>query len=190
MYIYSRISQFGVALLRVVVGIIFLWAGLDKVLNGGKDGFSAAGFLKFATNGTLGWPFVTGEADPKHIYNPTHDFWVSLAGNSGAMTVINSLVVAGEVLIGIALILGIATRFAAIMGTLMMLLFFVAAWDWAYGIVNQHLTYAVICAALAGMGAGNYYGLDGILGDRVGKGVRTWIMSGDRTPPGATVAAA
>ena len=30
----------------------------------------------------------------------------------------------------------------------MMLMFFVAAWDWAFGIVNQHLTYAVVTAGL------------------------------------------
>ena len=31
MYIYSSISRFGAALLRVTVGVIFVWAGLDKL---------------------------------------------------------------------------------------------------------------------------------------------------------------
>ena len=35
------------------------------------------------------------------------------------------------------------------MGTLMMLVFFVAAWDFQFGIVNQHLTYAVMTFGLA-----------------------------------------
>ena len=58
------------------------------------------------------------------------------------------------------LILGIATRFASAMGALMMFFFFVAAWDFAYGVVNQHLTYAVVTLGLGVIGAGNYYGLD------------------------------
>jgi len=37
------------------------------------------------------------------------------------------------------------------MGTLMLLLF-VAAWDWAIGIVHQHLAYAVMTFGLAGGG--------------------------------------
>jgi len=190
MYIYSKVSQLGVALLRVVVGIIFLWAGLDKVTNSGQPGaWSAAGFLKFATNGTLGWPFVIGTPDPKHIYNPTHDFWVSLANNAQAMQVVNFLVMAGELCIGVALILGIVTRFAAAMGAIMMVLFFFAGWSFSNGIVEQHVTYAVVLLALAGMGAGNYYGLDGVFADRVGHGVRTWLMSGDRTPPSTVPAA-
>ena len=127
MYIYAPISRLGAALLRVTVGVIFVWAGVGKMFNEGAPGaWSAQSFLKFATNGTLGWPFVTGTPDPKAIYNPTHDFWVSLAGNDTAMTIVNNLVVSGEVLIGIALILGIATRFAGVMGALMMAFFFLA----------------------------------------------------------------
>ncbi len=169
-----------VAVGRVAIGIIFFWAGLEKVTQGdGKGGFyDAAGFLKNATGGTLGWPFVSGTPNPDTVYNPTHDFWVSLAG-SGIMPAVNGLVVAGEFLIGAALILGLFTRFAAGMGTLMMLLFFFAAWDFAYGIVNQHLAYAVVTFGLGVIGAGNYFGLDALLADRVPGGVRRWLLSGD-----------
>lgn len=175
MQITSKVHMSGIALLRVLVGVIFLWAGADKFLTG----FSAAGFLAHATGGTLGWPFVTGTPDPATIYNPTHDFWVSLSQNAGAMSVVNFLVVAGEIGIGVALILGFLTRFAAIMGALMMLLFFFAAWEFSNGIVNQHLTYMVVCLAIAGLGAGRYYGLDGVLASRVGPAVRSWFMSGE-----------
>jgi uncharacterized membrane protein YphA (DoxX/SURF4 family) len=37
-YIYAPISRYGLALLRVVVGIIFVWAGLGKVFNQGAPG--------------------------------------------------------------------------------------------------------------------------------------------------------
>jgi thiosulfate dehydrogenase (quinone) large subunit len=180
MEIKGKFHQAGLALFRVLVGIIFLWAGLEKLT--GADPFDASGFLKFGTNGTLGWPFVSGTPADGTVFNPTHDFWVSLAGNPGLMSVINFLVVAGEIGIGIALILGLFTRFAGAMGTLMMLLFFFAAWDFAYGIVNQHLTYAVVCATLTGLGAGRYYGLDGVLADRVAPAVRRYLMSGEPAP--------
>lgn len=177
MQVTGRIHQIGLALFRVLVGVIFLWAGIEKFT--GAEPFSAAGFLKFGTLGTLGWPFVTGTPADGTVFNPTHDFWVSLAGNATAMSLVNFLVVAGEIGIGVALIVGLFTRFAAAMGTLMMLLFFFAAWDFAYGIVNQHLTYALVCATLTGLGAGRYYGLDGVLADRVAPAIRRYLMSGE-----------
>lgn len=189
MYIYSTVSRFGAALLRIVVGVIFVWAGVGKLFNDGAPGnWTAQGFLKFATNGSLGWPFVTGTPDPKTIYNPTHDFWVSLAGNATAMTVVNNLVVAGEVCIGVALVLGIVTRFAGVMGALMMAFFFLAGWAFTNGIVEEHATYGVVLLALAGMGAGNYYGLDRLVAGRFPEWFRKWFMSGDPNPPAAVAA--
>ena len=179
MEITGTIHKRGIALLRIMVGIIFLWAGVEKLT--AAKAFDAAGFLTFATNGTLGWPFVSGEVAEGTVFNPTHQLWVSLAG-SGLMPVVNGLVVFGEIGIGIALILGLFTRFAGAMGTLMMLFFFVAAWDFAYGIVNQHLTYALICATITGLGAGRYYGLDGVLAARFPAGFRRYVMSGDVAP--------
>jgi len=169
-----------VAIGRIAIGVIYLWAGLEKIAVGdGKGGFfSAAGFLAHGTNGTLGWPFVTGTADPATVFNPTHGFWVDLSTGS-LMPLVNLLVVVGEVGIGIALILGIATRFASAMGTLMMLFFFFAAWNYSNGIVNQHLTYAVVTFGLGVIGAGNYFGLDAMLAKSFPAGVRTWLMSGE-----------
>ncbi len=99
----------GIFVLRAVVGLGFLFAGLDKFFMWASGTpFSAAGFLKFATSGAwLG-------SDPKAVINPTHSFWVSLAGNASLMGAIDTLVVFGECAIGIALILGLATRFAGV----------------------------------------------------------------------------
>ena len=175
----------GAALLRVVVGIVMLWAGLEKLI-GTPGGWTAAGFLKFGTAGTLGWPFVSGEPVEGAVYNPLHAFWVDLAGNAAAVQAIDALVVAGELAIGIALVLGLLTRLASIAGALMMFLFFLAAWDFAYGIVNQQLTYLVVFLAVGGIGAGKYYGLDAVLGasDFFARhaGLRRWLLSGDPVP--------
>jgi len=103
---------------------------------------------------------------------------------------VNNLVVAGEVGIGIALLLGLVTRFAGVMGALMMALFFFAGWSFSNGIVEEHLTYGVVLLALAGMGAGNYYGLDRTLGQRVPAWFRRWFMSGDPEPPAGVLRAA
>lgn len=181
MQVVDRRHQLVVALLRVAVGIIFLTAGLEKVL--GAENWSAAGFLQFATGGSLGWPWFTGEPAEGQIFNPTNAFWVSLAANDTAMTVINVLVPYGQIGIGIGLILGLLTRFSAAMGTLMMLFFFIAAWDFEFGVVNQHLTYALVTFVLGYLGTGNFYGLDGMLADRVGPGwFRRYFMSGNPYP--------
>ena len=43
MHVVDRAHQVGVAVLRIAVGVIFLWAGLEKVLGAGPEGWSAAG---------------------------------------------------------------------------------------------------------------------------------------------------
>ena len=145
------------AVLRIAVGMIFLTAGLQKALS--EVAFDAAGFLTFGTTGT---PWLGAPAEGV-VYNPTHDLWISLAGNATLMPIVNWLVVFGQIAIGSALILGLFTRFAALMGTIMMLFFFVAAWEFEHGIVNQHLTYALVTAFIGYIGAGRYYGLDALL---------------------------
>jgi len=177
MLVIDRWHQLAIAGLRIVVGIIFLWAGLEKLL--APEPFSAAGFLQFGTGGSLGWPFVSGEVAEGTIFNPTHDFWVGMATNDAAMSVVDFIVPFGQIGIGISLILGLLTRFGAAMGTLMMLGFFVAAWEFEFGIVNQHLTYALVTAFLGYIGAGNYVGLDRQLGERVSPTIRRWLLSGD-----------
>jgi thiosulfate dehydrogenase (quinone) large subunit len=150
-------QQRATAVLRIAIGSVFLTAGLEKAL--GATPFDATGFLKGATAG-IPW---LGEAAKGVVYNPTHDLWVSLAGNAALMPVINWMVVSGEILIGLALVLGLFTRFAAIAGTLMVSFFFVASWDLSHGIVNSQLLDAVVTAFVGIMGAGRYYGLDEIL---------------------------
>jgi thiosulfate dehydrogenase (quinone) large subunit len=174
MVVVKPAYRWGIAILRIGVGVIFLWAGLEKIL--AAEPFDASGFLQFGTMGSLGWPFVTPEEGA--IYNPTHDFWVAMSENESAMSVINVLVPYGQLGIGIGLILGLLTRFSAAMGTLMMLFFFIAAWDFEFGIVNQHLTYALVTGFLGLIGAGNYYGIDAMIGDGAPAWVRRWFLSG------------
>jgi thiosulfate dehydrogenase [quinone] large subunit len=155
----TRVRERGIVILRIAIGWVFLFAGLEKFLALGGKPFSAAGFLQFATAGT--WPGVT-LAQGEYL-NPTHPFWASLGTNAGLIGVINVLVVFGEIAIGTSLILGLFTRFAAAMGTLMMTFFFIASWDFANGIVNSDAIYAILLVCVGFMGAGKVFGLDAIL---------------------------
>ena len=149
----------GLAALRVILGIGFLYAGLEKVLDFGHTGaFTAAGYLGHATGGSL--PYM---ADPKAIVNPTHDFWVSLASNAAAVSTINVLVQFGELAIGVALVLGLATRFAGVMAALMMALFYVASWNFSLGPISEQFIYGAVALFLAYARAGDAYGLDALI---------------------------
>jgi thiosulfate dehydrogenase [quinone] large subunit len=156
----SRSRAYGILVLRVTVGIVFLWAGLSKVF--GAEPFSAAGFLQFGTSGTSGWPFVAMEEGA----NPTAAFWASLAANQGAMSVINFLVPFGQIAIGLALIAGVATRFAGAMGFLMMAFISIASWDFAHGVFNQTVVLAITALVLGMMKAGEVYGIDAIVDEQ------------------------
>jgi thiosulfate dehydrogenase [quinone] large subunit len=141
----------GIFILRAGIGLGMAFAGLDKFFMWASGTpFTSAGYLKFGTTGAwLG-------SDPKAVVNPTHDFWVSLAGNAGLVSIVDTLVVFGECAIGIALILGLATRFSAAMGTLLMALLFVSNWSFANGPFNEQFMYGLICAVIVVTGAGAY----------------------------------
>ena len=155
---FSKGRQRLAAILRIAVGSIFLTAGIQKAFLS-EEPFSSVGFLKFGTAGT---PILSAPVEGV-VYNPTQGFWVALAGNADLMAIVNWMVVFGQIAIGLALILGLATRFASVMGTLMMLFFFFAAWEFEHGIVNQHLTYALVTGFIGYIGAGRFYGLDAIV---------------------------
>src|SRR4051794_3549642 len=155
--ILSKGQQAATAVVRVAIGSVFLTAGLGKALS--ATPFDAAGFLKFGTT-RLPW---LGGGPQGGGFNPTQEFWTGLAGNAALMPLVNFLVVGGEIAIGVALVLGLFTRFAAIAGTVMLSFFFVASWDLSHGIVNSQLLDAIVTAFVGIMAAGRYYGLDSIM---------------------------
>ena len=174
MKVLDRQHALAIAFGRVVIGIIFLWAGLEKIIGEGLGTWSAAGFLEFGTAGTLGWPFVSGEIAEGTVFNPTHDLWVALAGNEAAMTFIGYLVPLGQVAIGICLILGLFTRFASLAGMAFVLMFYLAAPPWigyfyaipsegSYLIVNKNLVELCALVVILVTGSGRFAGLDRIL---------------------------
>ncbi len=144
-----------IVLLRFTMGWIFVYAGFDKLIRG----FSAEGFLLHATRGPLaGW-------------------FQGLAGNTAALNVIDPMVVWGEILIGVALIFGVMTRWAALWGAVMMFMFYLAQFPPEHNpFMEYYLIYILALGVLSAVGAGRIFGLDNLI-ERL-----PWV----RRVPGAT----
>jgi thiosulfate dehydrogenase [quinone] large subunit len=156
--ITERATRF-LAVVRVVVGVEFLWAFLDKTFG-----------LGYATPAARAW--VNGGSPTKGFLSrvavgPLEGTFHAIAGAAWA----DWLFMAGLLGIGIALILGIGLRAAAVSGTVMMVLMWAAEWPLAKftsageptmstnPIVDYHIIYALALIALAVTYAGHTWGL-------------------------------
>ncbi|MDQ6640869.1 MAG: hypothetical protein M3Y66_00025 [Actinomycetota bacterium] len=144
----AAVVRYGAVALRLSLGWVFLWAFLDKAFGLGHDtagkdswlngGSPTKGFLGFATAG----PF-------KGVYH-------QIAGQGSA----DVLFMLGLVAIGGALMLGIAMRFAAGAGAVLLVLMWTAVLPPANNpFMDDHLIYAVLLVVLAAIGAGHTFGL-------------------------------
>jgi thiosulfate dehydrogenase [quinone] large subunit len=123
-----------VLVLRLVLGGAMLEGGLDKLING----FSAVGYLQHGTGPFAGW-------------------FASLTSISG---VINVLVPWGELLIGIALILGVVVRLASFAAAIMVLLFYLPYLPPSTGWIAQQIVFIFALIVLMLSGNGYFFGLD------------------------------
>jgi len=139
-------SVFG--LTRVCLGWIFVWAFLDKLWGLGfatesskawlRGGSPTAGFLQFGTEG------------------PLVNFYQSLAGSG----VVDWLFMMGLLGIGLALMLGIMLRVAAISGVLFMILLYASMMPPENNpLVDEHVIYALLLVIFALVPAGEWWGL-------------------------------
>ena len=142
--------------LRVVIAWVFLQAGLEKLLEGG-------------ISDPLAWSsaFYLTEIVPET--NPIRGVFLFFAEYG---TIIDPLVIFGQLLIGLALLFGVFFRFAAMMGGLQMFFFWTAAWqgglmtgfrvDHGY-FVDSSLVYLLLLFGLGAWGAGRLLGVDRVL---------------------------
>ena len=152
-------ARYAWAIARITLGWVFLWAFLDKTFAlgfaTGRDAetgivtrFGDAawingaspteGFLKFGTEGKLFGDFFASLASPFTDWM----FMIALLG------------------LGLALILGIGMRIAAISGTVLLLSMWAAALRLDNNpFVDDHIVYAVVLIGLALAGAGRTVGL-------------------------------
>lgn len=127
-------------LLRVSLGWIFFYSGLMKILD---RSWSAKGFLRTAKTFPELFQWF---AQPQNI------LWVDMANKWG------------QVLIGTALILGVAVPIAAVAGVLLMVLYYFPGLRFPYVgqqgfLIDQHVIYALALLLLMRLRAGNYWGL-------------------------------
>jgi thiosulfate dehydrogenase [quinone] large subunit len=156
--ITARATKF-LAIARVVVGFEFLWAFLDKTFG-----------LGYATPAARAW--INGGSPTKGFLSrvavgPFESTFHAIAGAAW----VDWLFMLGLLGIGIALILGIGLRAAAVSGTVMMVLMWAAEWPLdtlasagepsmsTNPIVDYHIIYALALIALALTYAGHTWGL-------------------------------
>lgn len=130
-----------VVALRFVMGGMMLFAGLGKFTG---DGFNAAGYL-----GNV------------HSASPVSGLYAAMAGNAMLIDVINVLIPVTQVLIGVALIVGVFVRLAALGGALQMGAFYLGGLDGQWlALFDSTLIYLVVFLALGAFAAGRFIGLD------------------------------
>jgi thiosulfate dehydrogenase [quinone] large subunit len=131
------------SLLRISLGLVFLWSFLDKLFGLGfstssdKSWISGAsptsGFLQFGTSG------------------PFSGIFQSMAGN----VIVDWLFMVGMLLIGICLVLGVARKVSAYSGALLMFFMWLAVLPPEHHpFLDEHIIYLFVLVFLAGRKTG------------------------------------
>lgn len=169
----SALGARSLAVLRVVTGLVFLWAFADKLFGWGYGTPSAGAWIHGGspTRGFLSAVDVGPFASMFHAWAGT--WWADW------------LFMLGLGAIGIAVIAGIGLRLSAVAGSLMMLMMWAAEWPFAQSmstgeathstnpVIDYHIIYALVLIALAAASAGHTWGLGRRWADAVGE--RTWL---------------
>lgn len=150
--------------LRLSMGFIFMWAFLDKLfalgfstgrLEGGNIDFFAQGGA-WLNGGSPTRGFLSGSR------GPLASFWQGLAGDAW----VNWLFMGALLAVGVALLLGIGLRAAAVGGSVLLLsMWSVAMLPSSNPFMDSHIIYALVLVVLALTAAGDTWGL----GERWGR---------------------
>jgi thiosulfate dehydrogenase [quinone] large subunit len=146
---HSKIRHWPIVMLRVYTGFFFAWNGFVKL---GRDNFADGmeGFLAAQVERTFHFyaAFVQNVVIPNKV-------------------IFASLVTWGELAIGIAMILGLATRYAAAAGAIMVLNYWFAKGAGFFDGTNHDVVWLMILIVLGMVPAGRIAGLDDGLSDRL-----------------------
>lgn len=130
-----------VVAIRLLMGGMMLFAGLGKFTG---DAFDAWGYLANRPEAS-----------------PVSGLYGVMAESALMIDVINVLIPVTQVLIGLALILGVFVRLAALGGAIQMMAFYLGGWEGQWlALFDSTLIYAVIFLALGAFAAGRILGLD------------------------------
>ena len=149
-------------LLRIALGWVFLWAFLDKLFalgfatgrdpeTGVVDRFGDAAWIN---GGSPTEGFLENGLNTRWFFD---DLYSSLAG----LWWVDWIYMLSMLLIGVALMLGVFTRLAALGGIVWMALFYTssALWPENNPVIDDHVIYAIALAGIAAVGAGRFLGL-------------------------------
>ena len=103
---YSKIQTIVLIALRLLIGYHFLFEGMDKLITP-SPGWTSAGFLLQSN-----WIFA--------------DIFHALVESSSVLSVIDFMNIWGQILIGLGLILGFYTKWAAYAGALLLFFYYIA----------------------------------------------------------------
>ncbi|MFF5180817.1 hypothetical protein ACFY2Q_22545 [Micromonospora sp. NPDC000316] len=143
----ERAVRYILAGTRMALGWIFLWAFIDKVFG-----------LGLATESKNAW--INGGSPTKGfltfgVTGPFKDLYTGIAGAAWA----DWLFMLGLAGVGVALLLGIGMRVAAVAGGLLLVLMWTAVLPPANNpFMDDHLIYAAVLAVLALLNAGDTWG--------------------------------
>ncbi len=144
----SRTFRYVMGAVRLSLGWVFLWAFLDKMFGLGHETTSAQAWIN-GGHPTSGFLKKAAEGPFKSFYNGIAGAWWT-----------DTLFMLGLAAIGVALVAGIAMRFAAAAGALLLVLMWTAVLPPASNpFMDDHLIYAMVLVALALVGAGRFLGL-------------------------------
>jgi thiosulfate dehydrogenase [quinone] large subunit len=146
----ARSARYVFGGVRIALGWIFLWAFLDKMFGLGHETLAKNAWIDGGspTSGFLG----------KAVVGPFKGLYNGMAGAAAA----DWLFMAALLGIGVALILGIGMRAAAVAGAVLLVLMWTAVLPPANNpFMDDHLIYAAVLIVLALVGAGNTLGLGG-----------------------------
>lgn len=143
----NAFAKFSLLLARVSLGVLFLYAGVVKVVD---SDWSAAGYIGGAK---------------------TFAGFYQLFLQPAILPVVNFLNAWGLTILGVSLILGLFVRLSSALGIILMLLYYFAAGPFPYPnahawLVDEHIVYAAALLFFIGIRAGRYWGMDQFLSRR------------------------
>ena len=145
-------GRFVLAVLRLAIGFIFLWAFLDKTFG---LGYATPVERAWINGGTPSQGFLLGDS----VVGPLKPFFASIASPAS-----DWLFMAGMLGIGLAVMLGIGLRISAVAGTVILMAMYLAEWPSGAGtgstnpVVNYHVIYALSLIVVAVLAAGDTIG--------------------------------
>ncbi len=135
------VGEFALFALRIALGLSMLQVAF-KLFRGGWDGWMDASALL-----------------PSVVQGPIGNLYSALWGNQ----VVLWLLILATLAIGLAMVTGFLTRLASLAGTLIMLSFYTACLPPTSGWFDVQLIAIFAFFALASVGAGHIWGIDGFL---------------------------